>query len=153
MTGGRLSCFPACLLLLTLGACYKNVPLAPAADPAPGQEVVLTLLEGQGEGVDRLFGPGATTVRGRVQWVRADSIGLGVDRVDFGATSRSAFFKSDPFVLPRSAVASTVIRKAHTGRSVALGVAIAAAVVGMGKALGLGGIFGVEDSGGPGTGN
>lgn len=136
-----------------LSACYRNVPVAPDANPSPGQQVVLTLVPGDGEAVVRMFGPGAEVVRGKIQWARADSIALEVDRVDFGKTSRSAFLKGQPFVLPKAAVATTVFRKPDTGRSVLLGVAIAAATVGLGKALGLGGLFGIEDSGGPGTGN
>jgi hypothetical protein len=149
----RRSARSAVLLLIALAGCYRNVPLATGTDPQPNQEVVLTLVPGPSAGIDHIFGPGAELVRGRVDWVRADSIGLKVDRVDFGRNGRSAFYKSDPFVLPRAAVASTVIRKHDTGRSVLLGVGIAAAVVGLGKALGLGGLFGTEDSGGPGTGN
>lgn len=133
---------------LLLGGCYSTVPLETGVDPQPGMQVVMVLAMADGD-PSNPFGTGAQSAKGTIQWVRADSLALKVDRVDFGKTRPAALYHGQEFVIPRGAVASMSQRKASTGKSVLLGVGIAGGLIVLGKALGLDGVFGSGDSGGP----
>lgn len=143
-----LRCILPGAVLLLLSGCFRYVPLASGVEPAAGQELRMVLVPGDPT-VERYFGPGAASASGRVTAVRGDSLALRIQRVDYGNNRPRALYRGQDFTLPRSAIHSMTLRKADTGRSLLLGFAIAGGVFGIGRLIGLDGIFVIGGGGGP----
>lgn len=135
-------------VLVLLSGCFRYVPVATGTEPVAGQDLRMVLVPGD-PAVERYFGPGAASASGRVMEVRGDSLALRIQRVDYGNNRPRAIYRGQDFTLPRSAIHSMTLRKADTGRSILLGFAIAGGVFGIGRLIGLDGIFVFGGGGGP----
>jgi len=134
--------------LVLASGCFRYVPVAAGVEPVAGQDLRIVLVPGD-PSVERYFGIGAASANGRVIWARADSVSLQIQRVEYGNNRPRALYRGQDFVLPRGAIHSMTLRKADTGRSVLFGFTIAGGVFGIGRLIGLDGIFVFGGGGGP----
>lgn len=108
--------FPLVALAL-FGGCYSYTRAA--APPQAGTEIEVELTDAGSAELARLVGPNVVSIRGRVNEMSADTVGLAVASV-LKRSGTDEYWSREPLAISRTHIASIATRKFSAARTGAL---------------------------------